>query len=261
MELARLRLRGVYAIIAGVLLLFAAPLVQALALGGAYTAAIAPIGQSRDFAPYLAWLTGHLSGDQALRAIQALPLLIALALPGPLSAWLWPERRGLRLVALFSGWVGFGLFALAGVIGLVSSANAASAYQAATSASARAAVATGFAQQYALQSLLSRGLGGVALAIFLAMVSLRFIRVTRLPRWAAYLGGLVGALLAANAVVFLLNPLNIQAPTAGLSLAGLAVWLLVIGVALWQTTPRADTASSEEPQTRQDAAPSSNEHS
>lgn len=248
MELARLRLRGVYAIIAGVLLLFAAPLVQALALGGDYTAAIVPIAQSREFEPYLVWLTGHLSGDQALRIIQTLPLLIALALPGPLSAWLWPERRGQRLVALLSGWIGFGLFVLAGVIGFVSSANAASAYYNATSSGARAVIASSFAQQYALQSLLSRGLGGVALAIFLAMVSLRFIRATRLPRWAAYLGGLVGALLAANAVVFLLNPLNIQAPTAGLSLAGLAVWLLVIGVALWQTTQRAATTPSGEPQ-------------
>ncbi|HEV2235168.1 MAG TPA: hypothetical protein VGR57_00775, partial [Ktedonobacterales bacterium] len=231
-------MRGIYAIVAGVLLLFVGPLVQALALSPGYTTALAPIAQSRDFAPYLVWLTGHLSGDQALRVIQALPLLIALALPGPLSAWLWPERRAPRLVALFAGWVGFGLFVLAGVIGLVSSASAASAYQAATSAGARAAVATSFAQQWALQSLLSRGLGGVALAIFLAMVSLRFIRATRLPRWAAYLGGLVAALQAANAVVFLLNPLNISAPTASLSLAGLAVWLLVIGVALWQTTQR-----------------------
>lgn len=254
LELARLRLRGVYVIIAGILLLFVAPLVQALALGADYTAAVAPIGQSRDFAPYLAWLTGHLRGDQAVRVIQELPLLIALALPGPLTAWLWSERRASRMVALISGWVGFGLFVLAGVIGLVSSASAASAYVAGTSAGARAAVATSFGQQYALQSLLSRGLGGVALAIFMAMVSLRFIRATRLPRWAAYLGGLVAALQAANAVVFLLNPLNIQAPTASLSLAGLAVWLLVIGVALWQTTPRS-TPTDATPNAGQEETP------
>ncbi len=238
MELARLHLRGVYAIVAGALLLIVAPLYQSLALGQAYTAAITPIAQSRDFTPYLTWLAANLAADQTLRIMQGLPLLLALTLPSALSAWLWPTQRRPRLAALFSGWIGFGAFVLAALVGLIASARAATGFQHASSASARAATAAAFAQEYALQSLLSRGIGGVALAIFLVLVSLRFASATRLPRWLAYLGGLVAALEAANAVFFVLNPLNVQAPTASLSLAGLAVWLLVVGVALWQATNR-----------------------
>lgn len=244
MELARLHLRGAYAIIAGSLLLLVAPLYQSLALGRAYTSAVTPIATSRDVAPYLTWLTANLAADQTLRVIQTLPLLLALTLPSVLSAWLWPSQRRSRLVALISGWIGFGVFALAGVIGLIASARAATDFQLAASATARASVAAAFAQEYALQSLLSRGIGGVALAIFLVLVSLRFASVTRLPRWAAYLGGLIAALETANAIFFLLNPLNIQAPTASLSLAGLAVWLLVIGVALWQVNSQTTIAST-----------------
>jgi hypothetical protein len=242
-ELARLRLRGIYAIIAGMLLLLVAPLYQALALGPAYTAAVIPIAQSRDFIPYLSWLALNLAADQTSRIIQALPFLLALTLPHALGIWLWPGQRRARLIALISGWMGFGAFVLAGLIGLIASAQAANNFQAATSAITRATVASAFAQEYALQSLISRGVGGVALAVFLAHISLRLAKATRLPRWAAYLGGVVAALEAANAIFFLLNPLNVLAPTATLSLAGLAVWLLVIGVALWQANSLTVTVS------------------
>lgn len=238
MELARLRLRGIYAIVAGALLLLVAPLFQSVALGQAYAATVAHIAQSRDFTPYLTWLSANLIADQTSRILQTLPLLLALTLPSPLSAWLWPSQRRPRLVALIAGWIGFGVYVLAGLIGLVASVRGATDFQLASGAAARAAVASSFAQQYALQALLSRVAGGVALAIFLALVSLRFGVATRLPRWLAYLGALVAALEAANAIFFLLNPLNVQSPTASLSLAGLAVWLLVTGVALWQATSR-----------------------
>ncbi|HEX9035535.1 MAG TPA: hypothetical protein VF808_00935 [Ktedonobacterales bacterium] len=236
MELARLRLRGIYAIVAGALLLFAAPLYEALAVGNDYSRAVAEISRSRSFLPYLTWLATHLATDQTLRILQVAPLLLALTLPGALARWLWPSQGAPRLIASAAGWSGLGAFALAGIIGLAASARAAADFQAASYPDARANIALTFGQNYALQSLLSRTFGGVALAIFLAMISVRFLRVTRLPRWAAYLGGLVAALEAANAVFFLLNPLNIQAPTNSFSLAGLAAWLLVIGVALWQTT-------------------------
>lgn len=238
MELARLRLRGAYAIIAGALLLVVAPAYQSLALGSAYTAVFAPIARSRDFTPYLAWLTANLGADRVSRILQMLPLLLALTLPSVLSAWLWPSERRSRLIALISGWIGFGAFVLAGLIGLIASSRAAADFQSATDAAARAALASAFAQEYALQSLISRGAGGIALAVFLAFVSLRFATATRIPRWVAYLGALVAAAEAANAIFFLLNPLNVQAPTASLSLAGLAAWLLVTGVALWQATDR-----------------------
>lgn len=234
MELARLRLRGAYAIIAGSLLLFIAPVYDALALGPTYAAAVQSIARSRDFMPYLAWLAVNLTTNQVSRVLQTIPFLLALTLPLALSSWLWPDQRLPRRIGVAAGWIGFGAFIIAGVIGLVVSTNAALDFQHAANGSVRSAIALTFAQEYALQTLLSRVVGGVALTVFLAQVSLRSAVATRLPRWLAYLGGLVAALEAANAVFFLLNPLDIQAPTAQLSLAGLAVWLLVIGVALWQ---------------------------
>jgi hypothetical protein len=236
-EYARLRLRGVYAIIAGATLLFVAPLYHAAALGSAYDAATNAITRSLNFIPYLAWLTGNLGADQGSRVIQTLPLLIALALPGPLSAWLWAHRNPWRLTTLIAGWTGFAAFVLAGVIGFVTSASAADSYRAATSDAAHLAIASAFAQNYALQSLIGRGVGGIALGVFLALVSLRIITSSRLPRWTAYVGWLVAALEAANGIVFLINPLNLQAPTTSLTSPALAVWLLVIGLALWQARP------------------------
>jgi hypothetical protein len=257
-ELARLRLRGAYAIIAGVLLLVVAPAYQSLALGAAYGAAVAPIAQSRDFTPYLAWLTTNLGADRTSRILQTLPLLLALTLPSALSAWLWPSTRHTRLVALISGWIGFGAFVLAGLIGFIASARAAADFQSATDATVRAVVASRFAQEYALQSLVSRAVGGIALAIFIALVSLRFATATRIPRWLAFLGALVAAIEAANAIFFLLNPLNVQTPTASLSLAGLAAWLLVTGVALWQATSRTLLTSAPQAEPGHDDLPPAN---
>lgn len=253
MEYARLRLRGVYGIIAAVLILVVAPIYQGLALGQTYAATILAIGQSRNFIPYVAWLTTHLGSDQTFRVIQALPLALALLLSGPLCAWLWPEGRRARWIATIAGWVGFGIFVLAAVVGFIASASAASAAADATSPTRYLQIVTAFSQEYALQSLLSRGIGGVALAIFLGMVGLRLARATRFPRWVAYLTGLVAALEAANAVVFLLNPLNVLAITASLSLFGVAIWLLVIGVALWQGVGRASAAPASETAQQVDA--------
>jgi hypothetical protein len=241
-EFARLRLRGAYAIVAAILILLVAPLYQTLALGQAYDNAILAIGQKRDFAPYVAWLAANLTADQTFRVIQALPLVLAFSLPGPLSAWLWPDVRRSRLTAAISGWIGFGVYILAAIAGFIASASAAASLRAANEAPARAAVAAAFGQEYALQSLLSRGVGGVALAVFLGMVGWRLARMAGFPRWVAYFSGLVAALEAANALVFLLDPLNVLAFTATLSLASVAAWLLVIGVALWQGTGRAGGA-------------------
>jgi hypothetical protein len=237
-ENARLRLRGVYGIIAAALLLLVTPIYQAFALTETYTRAVLAIGQSRDFSLYVAWLVANLGTDQTLRVLQALPLALAFLLPGPLAAWLWPDSPRSRWAATIAGWSGFGIFVIAAVVGFITSANTAASYATATTAAARDAIATAFGREYALQSLLSRGIGGIALAIFLAMIGLRLALATRFPRWVAYLTGLVAAVEAANAVVFILNPLNVLALTATLAPFALAIWLLVIGVALLQGTGR-----------------------
>lgn len=258
MEHARLRLRGVYAIIAGATLLFVAPLYHAVALGSAYDTATSAITRSHDFNPYLAWLTDHLATDQASRVIQTLPLLIALALPGPLSAWLWGERPRWRLATLIAGWIGFGAFVIAGIVGVVASGDVAASYSSTTSDAARSAITVAFSQNYALQSLVARGVGGLALAVFLGQVSLRGATSARLPRWAVYVGWLVAALEAANGIVFLVNPLNLQAPTTSLTPAALAIWLLVIGLSLWQASRSpASHANSSDGATRTKAGAAS----
>ena len=87
MELARLRLRGAYAIVAGALLLLVAPLYQSLALGPSYTAAVTPIAQSRNFTPYLTWLVAEPGGGSDL----------AHSSDAPASAGAYPAQRAQRL--------------------------------------------------------------------------------------------------------------------------------------------------------------------
>lgn len=235
MELARVRLRGVYAVVAAVTLLLAAPLYQGVALGPAYVAAVTAIAARRDFAPYLAWLGGALTEDRVFRLLQIAPLALALTLPGALCAALWPTAPRGRAwrVALLSGWAGFSLWVIAGAVGLLQSGRAAVTYAAASPA-ARVGVAQGFGQSYALQALLSRGLAAVLIAVFIGLASLRQSQGGLLPRWPAYLGAIAAALLAANAVLTLLDPLNVGTPAASLSSVALAVWLFVSGLGLAQ---------------------------
>ncbi|MEO7003747.1 MAG: hypothetical protein ABI068_18095 [Ktedonobacterales bacterium] len=231
-ELARLRLRGVYVIVAGALLLLVGPAYQALVLGFAYSATAQAIDMQHTFGPYLLWISQNVGNDRLFRLIDLLAFVLAVTLPGPLVKALYPEKGQVALLARLAGWLGFGLYALALLVGVVTSATAASAYAAATSASARASVASGFAANYAFETILSRVIGGLLLAIFVGVISTRLARTGAAPRWMAFIGLVVALVTFANAVLFALQPTRASTLTSALAAAGLALWLGIIGVLL-----------------------------
>ena len=142
-----------------------------------------------------------------------------------------PILRGGRWAA-FLGQIGFALFALVLVLGLFTSTGAAAAYAEASNATTQASVAHDFATSFAIETLLSRVLGGVLVTVFLVVTSMRMLATRLLPPWVAYLGLLTAALLAATAALSTLAPDDPGVPTAGLSLLALGLWLIVVGVLL-----------------------------
>jgi hypothetical protein len=145
---------------------------------------------------------------------------------------LWPDVTRAGRVALWAGRVGFALFALALFIGMFTKATSAAAFVGTTSLSARQSIALDYAGHYALETLLSRVLGGIGLTLFLVAVSLRMVRTRVFPIWFAVMGILVAALLATTALLFALAPSQATTPTAGLTMVALALWLAVVGVFL-----------------------------
>ena len=235
-ELARTRLRGGYAILAGILLLLGVPLFQSLVLVPiGYVTAINAIVAHQDFGPLLSWAAAHPGESRLFRVVEVVPFLLAMGLPGPLSSILWAEASTGRHLAAWLGRIGFALFALALFIGMFTSAASATSYVHAQSESVRQAIALDYAGHYALETLLSRILGGICLTVFLVLVSLRMVRVRRFPLWFGVIGVLCAALQATTAVFFAFGPTHATTPTAGLAFIALALWLLVAGVFLVRT--------------------------
>jgi hypothetical protein len=235
-ELARTRLRGGYAILAGILLLLGVPLFQSLVLVPiGYVTAVNAIVAHQDFGPLLSWAAAHPGESRLFRVVEVVPFLLAMGLPGPLSSILWAEASTGRHLAAWLGRIGFALFALALFIGMFTSAASATSYVHAQSESVRQAIALDYAGHYALETLLSRILGGICLTVFLVLVSLRMVRVRRFPLWFGVIGVLCAALQATTAVFFAFGPTHATTPTAGLAFIALALWLLVVGVFLVRT--------------------------
>ncbi|HEX6122103.1 MAG TPA: hypothetical protein VFY89_03030, partial [Ktedonobacterales bacterium] len=231
MELARIRLRGVYAAVAGAVLLLVVPYFQGAFLASqGYITAVQPIATHHDFAPLLAWIAEHRGADRAMRLIGTAPYLLAVVLPPSLCLLLWGRLDRANRLARISGQGGFLLFLVAGTAGIVTSATATASYASATSAAARLAAAQSLATSYAIENLLSRTLGGLLLALFLALISLRVARTAIFPRWVAYVGLAVAALEAATALLVALAPAQAETGTSTFAHFGLAIWLLVVGL-------------------------------
>ena len=246
-ELARIRLRGGYAILAGILLLLGVPLVQSLVLvPTGYVTAVNAIVSHQDFGPLLSWAAAHPFESRLFRVIEVIPFLLALGLPGPLCSILWAEAHRGRYLAAWLGRLGFALFALALFIGMFTSAASATSYVQAQSESVRQAIALDYAGHYALETLLSRVLGGICLTVFLILVSLRMVRMRRFPLWFGVVGVLCAALQATTAVFFAFVPTQATTPTAGLAFIALALWLLVAGVFLVRM-PAIPTVATQAP--------------
>ena len=109
---------------------------------------------------------------------------------------------------------------------MFTSAASATSYVQAQSENARQAIALDYAGHYALETLLSRILGGICLTVFLVLVSLRMVRVRRFPLWFGVVGVLCAALQATTALFFAFGPTQATTPTAGLAFIALALWLL-----------------------------------
>jgi hypothetical protein len=235
LELARLRLRGIYAVVAGVILAFAVPYFQGAFLASqGYADAIGPLAAHQNFEPLVIWVVGHSGADRGARLVEIVPFLLLFVFPPALCRVLWDTPVRTTWIARFAGQVGFGLYVIAGVLGIITSTTAASAYAAAHSAADRAAAVQSFAAAYAIETLLSRVLGGLLIALFLLLVSVRMVRLKAFPAWVGYSGIVVGALQGATALLFGVAPTQPETSTSLVAHFALALWLIAIGLYMFK---------------------------
>ncbi len=236
-ELARARLRGIYAIVAGAIILLVIPFFESTILAGTgYLTAVADISNHQDFGPYLTWVGQNQETDVIFHIVQFIAFLLAFTLPATLRVILWPgNSRGARssLIARFSGQIGFACYALAVVFGLLVSGNSGGSYVNAAP-SERASVANSFGTLFAIQNMLAHMAGGVLVAIALMFFSARMMREGQksLPGWLGYLGVLVAALLVVTALQFAGEPAAAETSISSISFLVLAVWLICVGAYL-----------------------------
>lgn len=219
-------------------MLFGIPLFQNLVLAPTgYVAAVNAIIAHDAFGPLLVWTAAHPLESRLFRVFEVIPFLLALGLPGPLHTVLWNDQPRQGRVAIWFGRIGFALFALALFIGMFTSAASAASYISAPGPITRSAIASDYAGRYALETLLSRVLGGLCITVFVLIVSLRMVRTRRLPLWFAILGMICAALEATNALFFAFGPAQATTPPSGLAYFALAAWLLVAGILLLNVRP------------------------
>jgi hypothetical protein len=242
---AIIRLRGYYALLAGVLLLLVAPLYQLTVLAPTgYTDALAPAADHRDFAPLLAWLVDNLAASRGYRLLQLAPFLLAIAIPRAVALLTGVTNGRRQLVMIWAGRIGFSLFALTLILGFFTSASSAAAYANATSDAQRADVAASYANAFAIETLLSHVAGGLLVALFLALASHDLRLVRPVPAAFRLFGYLVAALLVVTALFYALAPGQVETPTSTVTLLGLALWFIGLGVVfLRQSRPGATVQS------------------
>jgi uncharacterized membrane protein len=232
-ELARLRLRGWYALVAGGLLLVGVPLLEGAFLAPlGYIDAVNAVAAQRSFVPLVQWLALDPGPDIALHVVEAAPFLLVLALPGTLRRVLAAGGGRWSVVAAWLGQIGFACYAVALFVGLFSSLAAGSAAATATTAAQTRAVAESYANSFAIQNLLSHVLGGLLVALFILFTSVQVARTRGsrvLPDWLGFLGLFPAALLTASAFEFIGQPAQVDAPLAAPALALLALWFAGIG--------------------------------
>jgi hypothetical protein len=236
-ELARARLRGIYAVVAGALLVVVVPFFEGSILASTgYITAVNHISGQHDFGPYLVWVEANQDTDIIFHAVQFLIFLAAFTLPATLVDVLWHTPTRASRLARITGQIGFGCYALAILVGLLVTGNSAGAYAGAATAGARAAVADHFASLFAFLNILSHILGGVLVAIALMIFSARIMRREQraLPGWLGYLGVLVAALLVVTALQFAALPATPDTSISPIAFVALAIWLICLGIYMAQ---------------------------
>jgi hypothetical protein len=234
-ELARARLRGIYAIVAAAIIIVVIPFFQGTILAGTgYLTAINHITDQHDFGPYLAWVAQNQETDVIFHAIQFLAFLLIFTLPAALATILWASATRWSRIARITGQVGSGCYALAVLVGLVVSGNSAGSYADASTPALRVGIASNFAGRFAIQNILSHIAGGIMLAVWLMIIGAQLMRSSQkaLPGWLGYLAVLVAALLVVTTLQFAALPAAAETSLSSLAFFALALWLLALGIYL-----------------------------
>lgn len=234
-ELARARLRGIYAIVAAAVIIVVIPFFQGTILAGTgYLTAINHITDQHDFGPYLAWVAQNQETDVIFHAVQFLAFLLIFTLPAALADILWASATRWSHIARITGQVGSGCYALAVLVGLVVSGNSAGSYADASTPGLHAGIASDFAGRFAIQNILSHIAGGIMLAVWLMIIGAQMMRSSQkaLPSWIGYLAVLVAALLVVTALQFAALPAAAETSLSSLAFFALALWLLALGIYL-----------------------------
>lgn len=256
MTLARMRLGGLFALIAGIIFLLGVPIYRDLVLVPVgYVAAFAPITRSQHFGPFLLWASAHVGADTGYRVVELIPFALAAGLPAPLRRLLWPEDPLRGRAAMLLGQIGFATFALAIIIAAFTVPNAAREY--AMDVAHRAEIEHSYISLYAFESLLANVLAGGLIALFLLVVSVRGNATGRFPGWFVYLGLATAGLLGATAVLFLFALTQSDTPTGAFAFLGLALWLMAAGIFFLRVQARPRVALDATAATAEPAAPGS----
>jgi hypothetical protein len=250
-ELARARLRGIYAIVAGAIVIVVIPFFQGSILAGTgYLTAVNHITDQHDFGPYLAWVGQNQETDVIFHAVQFLAFLLIFTLPAILADVLWATSSRWSQIARITGQVGSGCYALAVLLGLLVSGNSAGSYADASTPALRAGTAANFAGRFAIQNILAHIVGGVVLAVWLMIIGAQMMRTGQkaLPSWLGYFAVLVAALLVVTALQFAALPAAAETSLSSLALFALALWLIGLGIYLSRLAafPRITAAASLE---------------
>jgi hypothetical protein len=254
MTLTHLRLRGLAALIAGIIFLLGVPIYRDLVLAPVgYVAAFAPITQRQHFGPFLLWASAHIWADTGYRIVELIPFLLAAGLPAALRRVLWPADPLRGRAAMLLGQIGFASFALAIIIAAFTVPNAAREY--AADVAHRAEIEHSYIGLYAFESLLANVLAGGLIALFLVVVSLRGNATGGFPAWFVYLGLATAGLLGATAVLFLFTLTQSDTPTGAFAFLGLAFWLMAGGIFFLRVQARPRSAPGAAPAAAEPAAP------
>ncbi|HEX8034208.1 MAG TPA: DUF4386 family protein, partial [Ktedonobacterales bacterium] len=217
-ELARVKLRGLYAIVAGLFLLVGIPFFEGAVLAPAgYFTAIEQVALSGSFALLLAWASQHPGLDLTFHVVELVPFLLVVGLPGSLRRALWPRDSRIGRVAALSGMAGFGLYGLAVVLGGIVTRSTADVF--ASTPQSQAETVSAYASQYAFQTLISHVFGGLLVGLCLLLVGARIVRTKLLPRWLGFVSIMPAGFLALTAVQFLADPTQVETASSSLTFA------------------------------------------
>jgi hypothetical protein len=252
MRMFQIRSQGQAALFAGILLLVIIPFFQLGALlPSGFADASVKSDAAANFAPLVAWATGHLGLVIAFPIVQAVPLLLILRLPGLLRGVIFDDGKG--RVAMIAG-----VAALAGVA-VVTILNmaflvAAAQHYAQAGAAGQSAIGGQIRFVSITESLIANVLGGIAFALWLVGMNVALVRLGGFERAVGIVGIISAAVFAATAGLILYNPQQPQGALAGTSLASLGLWLILTGLLLVRRAPALGAEIDEAPMESGDLA-------